>query len=386
MATTAITKISAQSLRTLVCFSLSVHLAYAAASDQDIDIKKTELSSVTGHIELLQKTLNEDQSRQTDLQQELRNDEVKIGQMNQQMRAVNQQLATAELELQKIKKVQQISVAQLTKQQNSLSQQIRIIYQLGRTPTLKAVLNPQDINTTNRHIVYYHYLNQAHIALMSDVKQAVDTLNKNMSVIAERESSLNHMLLQKQQQQQQLQAARSKRQNVIAELNNHSKDKQQELSTLTANQRTLQTMLSSLQNESISAATNQSFKNLRGKLQWPLKGTISTPFGAHDENNQRTSGVVINAPEGTSVRSIHGGKVIFANWLRGFGLLVIINHGDGYMSLYARNQALYASVGDTVQPGDVIASIGNTGGFAKTSLYFEIRHNGAPVDPHFWCG
>ena len=300
MAITAIPKISAQSLRSLVCFSLSVHLAYAA-SDVDIDIKKTELSSVTGHIELLQKTLSEDQSRQTDLQQELRNDEVKIGQINQQMRAVNQQLASAELELQKIKKIQQISVAQLTKQQNSLSEQIRIIYQLGRTPTLKAILNPQDINTTNRHIVYYHYLNQAHIALMADVKQAVETLNKNMNVIAERESNLNNMLLQKQQQQQQLEAARSKRQNIIAELNNHTKNKQQELSSLTANQKTLQTMLSTLQNESINTAANQSFKNLRGKLQWPLKGNISAQFGERDENNQKTSGVVINAPEGTSV-------------------------------------------------------------------------------------
>jgi septal ring factor EnvC (AmiA/AmiB activator) len=385
MATTAIMKISVRSLKALACFSLSVHFAYAA-TDQDIDVKKTELSNVTGHIELLQKTLSDDQSRQSDLQQELRADEIKIGQMNQQMHAVNQQLAAAELELQKIRKVQQVSVAQLTKQQNSLAQQIRIIYQLGRTPTLKAVLNPQDINTTNRHIVYYHYLNQAHIALMANVKQAVDSLNKTMMMMAERESSLNNMLLQKQQQQQQLESARAKRQDIIAALHDHTKNKQQELTSLTANQKTLQTMLSSLQNESITAATNQSFKNLHGKLQWPLKGAISTPFGAHDENNQRTSGVVINAPEGTPVHSIHGGKVIFANWLRGFGLLVIVNHGDGYMSLYGRNQALYASVGDTVQPGDVIASIGNTGGFTKTSLYFEIRHNGAPIDPHIWCG
>jgi septal ring factor EnvC (AmiA/AmiB activator) len=385
MAITAITKISAQSLKTLICFSLSVHLAYAA-SDQDIDSKKTELSAVTGHIELLQKTLSDDQSRQSDLQQDLRADEIKIGQMNQQMHAVNQQLAGAELELQKIRKVQQVSVAQLAKQQDSLAQQIRIIYQLGRTPTLKAILNPQDINTTNRHIVYYHYLNQAHIALMADVKQTVDTLNKNMAVIAERESNLNNMLMQKQQQQQQLESARSKRQEIITALHDHTKNKQQELTSLTANQRALQTMLSSLQNESISSATNQSFKNLHGKLQWPLKGSISTTFGSRDENNQRTSGVVINAPEGTPVHSIHGGKVIFANWLRGFGLLVIVNHGDGYMSLYGRNQALYASVGDTVQPGDVIASIGNTGGFTKTSLYFEIRHNGAPIDPHIWCG
>ena len=385
MANTTLTKISLQALSTLVCFSLSAHPA-VAASDQDIDIKKTELSSVTGHIELLQKTLTEDQSRQADLQQELRTDEIKIGQLNQQMHAVNQQLATTELELQKIRRVQQVSTAQLAKQQSSLAQQIRVIYQLGRTPTLKAVLNPQDINTTNRHIVYYHYMNQAHIALMADVKQTVTTLNKNLAVIAERESSLNTMLLQKQQQQLQFENASARRQSVIAALNNHAKNKQQELTSLTANQKTLQTMLSSLQNESITSATNQSFKNLRGRLQWPLKGSVSTPFGARDENNQRTSGIVINAPEGTPVHSIHGGKVIFANWLRGFGLLVIVNHGDGYMSLYGRNQALYASVGDTVQPGDVIASIGNTGGFAKTSLYFEIRHNGAPIDPHLWCG
>lgn len=129
--------------------------------------------------------------------------------------------------------------------------------------------------------------------------------------------------------------------------------------------------------------SSTTFKQLKGKLTWPLKGAHNGIYSLNEP--QKLNGVLISAAEGTPVHAIYGGKVIFANWLRGFGLLVIINHGDGYMSLYARNQALYAKVGDLVTQNDVIAKIGKSGGFEKSSLYFEIRRNGIAIDPRQWC-
>ncbi len=370
----------------LFCCVLSWSSITFADFDKDITAKKNQLSSITDHIQLLQKTLAENQEHQENLQQELKTDEIKISQTKQQMHALNQQLAAVETELTNVKTDQQTITLRLTKQQDILGQQVRMIYQLGKTPALKALLNPQDINTTNRHMMYYHYLNQAHFALMADIKQTVDSINKNMAVIVEREKNLSTLLAQKQQQQAQLENAQQKRSETIAELNSHNKNKQEEILSLTENQKNLQSTLNTLQNTLATVpASNPSFKIQQEKFQWPLKGSIATEFGSHQEGSPHFAGIVINAPEGTPVHAIAGGKVIFANWLRGFGLLVIINHGNGYMSLYARNQALYANVGDTVQPGEAIASIGNTGGFAKTSLYFEIRHNGAPINPHIWC-
>ena len=144
-------------------------------------------------------------------------------------------------------------------------------------------------------------------------------------------------------------------------------------------------MLLALQRQ-ISISYDPLFPQLRGKLKWPVRGSIIGAYGSSLGVKDRfLSGVIIKSSNNTPVHSIYPGKVIFANWLRGFGLLVIVNHGNGYMSLYARNHALFSKVGDTVTPHDMIATIGNTGGFAGPSLYFEIRHNGIPVDPNLWC-
>ncbi len=368
-----------------VLVSLALSTAVAAATAADSNEQKTLLSTLTGHIALLQKNLSTEQSVQANLQQELRANEIKIGQSNQQIRSLNQQFTATELELQKIRRNQQMATAQLTKQQTALAEQQRLLYQLGQAPTFKTILNPQDRNTTQRHLAYYRYLTTAHLLLQADLKQTLTLLNASRTAIAEREKRLSILLIEKQQQQHQLDSARSRREAVITALNNQTRTKEQELISLAADQKALQNRLTTLQDESLAAAAAQSFDKLRGKLHWPLKGKISTAFGSREGHNKHSTGVVIDAPEGTPVRAISTGKVIFASWLRGFGLLVIVNHGDGYMSLYGRNQALYAKMGDTVQAGDILASIGNTGGYDKTGLYFEIRRNGSPIDPRPWC-
>ena len=130
----------------------------------------------------------------------------------------------------------------------------------------------------------------------------------------------------------------------------------------------------------------QPFGKLKGKLPWPVVGKPSNRFGRYRNGTSlRWQGLTIPSTEGNRVEAIHSGRIVFADWLRGSGLLVIIDHGDGYMSLYAHNQSLLKEIGDWVNPGDTIATVGNSGGQQRSGLYFEIRHNGKPTDPKRWC-
>jgi septal ring factor EnvC (AmiA/AmiB activator) len=375
--------------------------------------KQQELSHITGHIQQLQQTITRDSARQLELQQELKNSELQIASLSQQTELINLQLTAKQTELDKIKKMQQVATLELAKQQKILMSQIRIIYQLKQSQSLKAIFDPGNVNRSNRYLTYYNHLNAAREALLTKIKNIVDSLNKNIAAINQEEQSLKNLLAQKQQQQRQFLALQQQREHIISSLNQKTYSRQQELTILTENQQTLQTMLSTLVTEAPEATavsqfeitehdvkpttqtvqthTSQpiiettpaaqalpsaSFKQVIGRLSWPTKGLL-TPTSSQ--------GVIIKAPAGTPVKAIYAGRIIFASWLRGYGLLVIINHGDGYMSLYARNQAIYGKVGQIVHPGEIVATIGNSGGFIEPSLYFEIRRNGLAVDPHTWC-
>lgn len=318
-----------------------------------------------------------------DLQLQLKTSEIQLGELGQQMSSINQQLMNEQAALLKLKKAQQPFLSQLTKQNNALARQIRLAYQLGQTQSLKTILNPDNINTINRHLYYYHYLSEARLKLVTEIKQILDVLAHNMEVISQHEQNLTALLQEKQQQRHQQRQIQKQRQQIIVELHQHTQSRQQQLATSAANQKTLHDTLLALQSEH-GGNSKQTFNHLSGKLQWPIKGPILASFGSW-MNNQRLPGVIIKAPEDAPVHAIYSGKVIFANWLRGFGLLVIINHGNGYMSLYARNHTLFAKVGDTVKPRDVIATTGNSGGYTRSRLYFEIRQNGTPINPKIWC-
>ena len=135
-----------------------------------------------------------------------------------------------------------------------------------------------------------------------------------------------------------------------------------------------------------SSANSEAFGKLKGKLHWPTQGRVQDNFGKNRASGRKlTNGVLIQADEGREVRSVAQGRVAYADWLRGYGMLLILDHGDGYMSLYGHNQAIYKELGEWVQAGEVIATVGKSGGENQSSLYFEIRHNGKPDNPLRWC-
>ncbi|MDR3476641.1 MAG: peptidoglycan DD-metalloendopeptidase family protein [Gammaproteobacteria bacterium] len=353
------------------------------AAHIDTHGKQIELAAVTNQIQQLQKNLHDDQTEQEDLVQELKTLELNLTHLNQEIEHLNQDLVNEQTELAKLKTSEQTLQTKLTDQRQALIQQIRIMYRLGKMHSLKTILNPDDINNIDRHLYYYQTLSEARSKLMAEVKSTLSILNANLAEITQHELNLKNLLQAKQLQQKQTLQAEKQRNDVIATLEQKSQTKQQQLATLMSNQKALQDMLDTLQPQETILVDNLPFNQLRGKLEWPLKGRISTI--TTNANDPHHGAIIINAEEGTPVHAVSGGKVIFANWLRGFGLLVIINHGNGFMSLYARNHAIFTKVGEKVNPRDVIATIGNSGGYNKPSLYFEIRRNGTPVDATEWC-
>ncbi len=361
----------------LISFFLMSNLAFAAPST-DTD-KKAELLRVTGKIQKIQSTLNDAQQKQSNYQSQLQTSEMKINLLTQKITALTLQLGSEQATLDTLKKRQQLLILRLTKQQNIVADHLRMSYQLGQMQALKTLLNPDNINTLSRHVYYYQYLNRSHLQKMADIKKMLETYHDTVVAIEQHADAQKKLLQQIQEQRDEQLDAQSSRQQVLVLLNEETLVKQQELTSLTANQKTLEDMLNSMVAEAQLPSTHP-FNQLRGKLKWPVDGFHATGPDPHQK------GLIIPAPEGTPVHAIAAGKIVFANWLRGFGLLIIINHGDGYMSLYARNQALFAQAGQIIKARDVIAALGDSGGYNSPSLYFEIRHQGTLLDSKKWCG
>jgi septal ring factor EnvC (AmiA/AmiB activator) len=213
---------------------------------------------------------------------------------------------------------------------------------------------------------------------------------------------LEQDLESKKSEQAALSEARNQRNDLLAQIATDSSSTEQQLSQLQESENRMRGLISSLsasektlsvdaeQPKQLSTSTpntndaNADFLSLKGKLPWPVAGKLAHKFGSA-RTEGTWDGVLIDANEGIDIKAVTRGKVVFAEWLRGYGLLVIIDHGQGYMTLYAFNQSLYKQLGDTVEAGDVIASVGQSGGRNKAGLYFGIRSKGVPIDPIEWC-
>ncbi len=366
----------------LLWFALLFFCVNAFAQAESINSK---LAIVNGQIHTLEQTIDENRQQQLVLQQKLKNTEISLGKLSSELIHLTQSLIDEQTILATLKKTQLNTWATLQTQNDALKQQLRAAYQLGEMQHWKIMLNQEHLDSMSRHIIYYRYLNAARLKLILDIKQNLLILAQSIQAAKIHQAKLQRLVLQKQNQQHHQQRILKLRQQLIAEMRQQTQTKQEQIDLLLANQKALQQTISRLKTQNITI-DGQAFSKLQGKLHWPVKGSVVMPYGSLlDVGNQRESGVLLKVPTGTPVKAVYSGKVIFADWLRGFGLLIIINHGDNYMTLYGRNQAIYAKVGHIVKTGDIIALTGNSGGYDKSSLYFEIRQNGSPINPAIWC-
>jgi len=350
---------------------------------------KKELQEIQQRISELQKDIKQTQSRRSDTEKALQKAEQAISDTRRKLEQVNRDLNRSEANLRDLQARQQQLRQALNAQKTALKQDINAAYRAGRQEYVKLLLNQEQPDKMARLMKYYDYFHQARM-------ERIKTFNQTLTEVQANEVSINEELAQLASlkstlaaEQEQLQAARNERKLALAKLDSSLKDDTSRVTTLKSSQSELEKVLHRVQATLSDLPSNigkQPFAKLRGKLAWPAKGTIVKRFGnRRQEGALRWNGVLISTREGSAVKAVHHGRIVFSDWMRGFGMLTIIDHGDGYLSLYGHNETLLKSPGDWVDAGEVIAYSGRSGGLQQASLYFEIRKDGKPQNPARWC-
>ena len=254
---------------------------------------------------------------------------------------------------------------------------------------MKLLFSQGDASELQRNLTYYQYFSNFRARQIEKFNQSFQQLSDKEAQIQLAKQKLETVLRKQRQQKASLSQDRLQREKIIATLEKELKKQGRHLSRLEENARNLRHLIDSVSQILVENPAQKKIKNfarLKGKLSWPVKGRVKKLFGRRKPpSDLRWQGVVIDAPRGNNVRAIAHGRVAFADWLRGMGNLIIIDHGNGYLSLYGHNESLFKAAGEWVEAGDIIASIGNSGGVDKAGLYFEIRRKGKPQNPTRWC-
>jgi septal ring factor EnvC (AmiA/AmiB activator) len=357
---------------------------------EDADTLQKELTQVRSRIEAVQKKLADDRARESSLAEHLQKVEKQIGKVNSALRDTETRVRQTEKTLQDLRTRQAQQSRELALLGEQMSQQIRAAYALGRQERLKLWLSQEDPAAVGRVLVYHQYLTRARAARIDAVTEQLARLAETEAAIAEETRQLGALRSRSAAELAALRERQAERRRVLDRLRTDIRGQDSELANHKKNERRLEQLVSELQaaldDIPRSSVPHTAFDKLRNKLPWPVKGRLTARYGERRSvGNLTWRGVFIETAGGTDVRAVSHGRVAFADWLRGFGLLLIIDHGDGYMSLYGHNQALYKAVGEWVETGDVVAAAGDSGGMDRTGLYFELRHRGQTVNPLKWC-
>ena len=268
-----------------------------------------------------------------------------------------------------------------------LSELVRAAYLSGREERLKLLLNQEDPALLNRMLAYHDYLARARVRKFEQVRRHLDELQRLSAELQRQQGQLRQLAEEQLEKKQALEARNRERKAVLARLQRRLRDQGERLQRMREDERRLASLIEQAQRtlSALQLPEQREFAERRGKMSWPLEGRLAVLFGTEKIGDLRWDGVIIRAPEGREVRAIHSGRIAYADWLRGYGLLTIIDHGGGYMSLYGHNQSLFKETGDWVEAGEVIGLAGRSGGIREAGIYFGIRHEGKAVDPVRWC-
>ncbi len=377
------------SLRFFLVATLMLLLPLQNISADDETKTRQQIQQLNKEMSSLRKLLSEFKGQRSDLQTSLQKSEVDIGAVQKRIRGIQQQLNREQAELQSLQAKRKSLNTARREQQKFIEQQVLAAYQVGQQKKIKILLNQEQPDKISRALTYYDYFNQARSEQIETYINIISELNSIEPRIVAKTQTLTDAKDKLGKAHQSLVNSKKSRQKSLAKINSAIKNNDQLLKKAAQDRSELERILAAVEQTlaNISIPSDyRPFAKLKGKLPWPVTGKPSNRFGYKRNGTAlRWQGLAIPATEGSKVEAIHSGRVVFADWLRGSGLLVIIDHGDGYMSLYAHNQSLLKETGDWVNPGDMIATVGNSGGQQRAGLYFEIRHNGKPTDPRRWC-
>ncbi|NUZ13073.1 peptidoglycan DD-metalloendopeptidase family protein [Pseudoalteromonas sp. McH1-7] len=273
-----------------------------------------------------------------------------------------------------------------SKFEKQLAAQLKSAYMTGSHDYSRMLLNQEHATKLERTIAYYDYLNKARIEQLEQLKVVRQALANTQAELTRSQSQLEALRRHQKERLEALRKAKQARQSQLADLHNQLKETRSAIAYLKENEQTLiQTLAELAKAQQAAEIRLDGLAQLKGKLQLPAKGRIQHRFGQRKHAGMNWKGVLIGAKEGADITSVAPGQVVFADWLNGFGWVMVLDHGHGFMSLYGHAQTLLFDVGDQVRSGEVIALVGQSGGQRDPGLYFEIRHKGSAVDPIKWC-
>lgn len=358
--------------------------ARAAASPA---VKEAELKKVRGRIDSIRRAIQAEAQRRDALAGQVREAELKIQSARERLAEVRARRIAAENRLAELKSEQQSTQKRIADERDALAAEVRVAYMNGRQEQLKLLLNQQDPARLGRMMAYYGYFGRARAERITAISEHLAHLELLSESIAAETEKLRALEQEQARDVKALAGARDQRARTLAQVQSKIKNRNDELAKLQREAQALEKLVEELRRaiEEFPELAEQPFQRVKGKLPWPVKGSVLARFGQLRAGGPlKWQGMVIGANRGTQVRSPYHGRVVYADWLPGMGLLVVLDHGGGYMTLYGHNEQVYRRVGDRVAPGDALAAVGDAGGLGRPGLYFEVRKGRQPLDPATW--
>jgi len=358
-----------------------------------------DLRELRGRIEALQKELAHVEESRSEAADALKQSEQAISEANRKLFELGQSQREVNAALAELQAQTRQNQDKLGTQQALLARMLYQQYLAAQPESLKLLLNRDDPNQAARQLYYYGYLARARAEVVSGLRADLDRLSDLARRALDKRNELAAIEAEQVAQRTELQREKRARAQVLATISRQIVKQRREISTLKRDEDRLSRLVQQLarmlapkkppvlRNERVPDASADSgpFQRLKGKLHLPVRGELANRFGSpRSGGGVLWKGLFILAKTGQEVKAVAAGRVVYADWLRGFGNLLIIDHGDGYMTLYGNNESLLRRVGDAVRGGDAVAAVGASGGNSESGLYFELRHQGKPLDPLAW--
>jgi murein hydrolase activator len=357
------------------------------ADSAHADAAKAKLAALRARIAELTGRMGSQLTQRDSLSARVRETELVIAAKRQRVEGLHTEQLAAERHRSELRAEEGRNLNALQSERASLASQARAAYMIGRQEELKLLLNQSNPASLGRTLAYYGYFAEQRRQKIKSIQGDEARLQQLVAQIEQQTQELQKLQEDATQEIAGLQHARAERSVAVAALTKKLESGNQELGGLKREEQAVESLVADLSRmmQDFPTDPSQSFDRMRGKLPWPVLGRVSAHYQAPRENSGgvRWNGVMIETERGAKVRAPFFGRVVYADWLQGLGLLMIVGHGGGYMTLYGHAEVLYKSVGDKVAPGDVIAGLSDTEG-AKPQLYFEIREGRKTVDPKLW--
>ena len=376
-----------RSLTSLLLLGLAAVALGQDSSGELTKVKERELEEVRERISELKQSMDAAAEEHDRLAGELQELEVAISERRMRLKEIERDRQYTANKKQKLDSELAERELHLDEESEALAAQVRTAYMSGNQEKIKLLLNQRDPATLGRLMAYYRYLNDYRAENIEAVVEEIRKLDELRSQIAAEEARLTALARARYDELGKLNKSQEGRTELLASLRNRIASEGKEVDQLAGQEKDLTRLIAELSSilSDYPISSEQPFSEYKGRLTWPVAGTLLHDFGQpRVGGNIKWNGVVLAAPRGREVRAVYHGRVAFADWLAGMGLLVIVDHGEGYMTLYGYNETTLKNTGDWVAPGDVIATVGDSGGQQQASLYFEIRRGTKPEDPRRW--